>query len=87
MMNSTDAQYTTTQLDEVFSIFKTPPRFNYLGQFIEVTNPEIQGYKEIWGVNLFAEDVGSYVKKGDLMMTLAGEDGGVIYYRLLRKVE
>jgi len=38
-------------------------------------------------MNLFARNVGDDVKKGDLIMSLAGEpDGHPVYYGLLRKV-
>jgi hypothetical protein len=89
MMNSKDEQTTAAQLNEVFSLFEAnkTPKFNHLGQFIEITNPDIEGYKEVWGINIFTRDVGEFVKKGDIVMSLAGQDGSAIYYRLLRRIE
>ena len=58
---------------------------------MSIVNPEIEDYREIWGINLFAKDTGSNIKKGDLMMSLDDGSGkgnsSIIYYRLLRKVE
>jgi hypothetical protein len=92
MMTDQDANYTKQQLQEIFEALpKTTPTFKYNGKFMVIVNPEIKDYREIWGVNLFAKDVGSTVKKGDLMMSLDDGSGkgnsSIIYYRLLRKIE
>lgn len=88
MMSSTkEEEYTAASLDELFKILPADgtPTFKIKGQFMTIKNPG--GQNELWGVNLFAKDVGSVAKKGDLMMTLDDGSGNVIYYRLLRRVE
>ncbi len=93
MMTDTDANYTKQELEKIFEALpkQGTPNFTYNGKFIIIVNPETEGYKEIWGVNLFAKDIGSNVKKGDLMMSLDDGSGkgneSIIYYRLLRKIE
>ena len=53
-----------------------------------VENPEIEGYFELWGMNIFTRDMKQVVKKGDLVMSLADpETLEPIYFRLLRKVK
>lgn len=93
MMTDKDANYSKAELQQVFDVFqdKDKPTFKYNGKFMIIENPEIANYKEIWGMNLFAKDIGSYVKKGDLMMSLDDGSGkgnsSITYYRLLRKIE
>lgn len=93
MMMDKDANYTKQELQQVFEALPNQgtPTFTYNGKFMIITNSEIKDYREIWGVNLFAKDIGSNVKKGDLMMSLDDGTGNgnssIIYYRLLRKIE
>lgn len=89
MMTSTDSNYSSKQLKEVFSALpcdKTPD-FVLDGQFLTIDNKEIKDYRELWGVNLFAKDLNEVVKKGNLIMTLDDGSGNVIYYRLLKRIE
>lgn len=88
MMKTEDNNYTPKELSEVFDAlpFKSP-QYQLKGQFLVVRNPNNPGYSELWGVNLFAKDVNPLIKKGDLVMSLAGgKNGAPVYYRLLRKI-
>lgn len=92
LMTYKDADYTKQELQQIFEeLPKRTPTFKYNGKFMFIVNPEIKDYREIWGVNLFAKDIGSNIKKGDLMMSLDDGSGNgnssIIYYRLLRKIE
>ena len=92
MMTDKDGNYTKQELQIFFEALpQSTPTFKYDGKFMTIVNPEIESYIEIWGVNLFAKDIGNNVKKGDLMMSLDDGSGkgnsSIIYYRLLRKVE
>ena len=86
MMTTEYIDYSYIELDKIFSSLEfPPPTYEYNGQFLFVTDPSIPNYKEIWGVNLFAINVGNFVKKGDLIMSLAGgDDGSPVYYRFAR---
>lgn len=91
MMSDKDENYTEKDLQEIFEVLKDKtPKFRYNGKFMFIINPEITNYREVWGMNLFAKDVGTYIKKGDLMMSLDDGSGqgnkSIIYYRLLRKI-
>jgi hypothetical protein len=66
-------------------------RFKYAfdpSGFVLVTAPD---YEEAWGVNVITEEMKlgeMEVKPGDILMTLAGgEDGGIVYFRHLRRVK
>ena len=89
MMNSNDDDYTKKELDLIFSALPSnSPKFELKGQFMTVENPEIEGYFELWGMNIFTRDMKQVVKKGDLVMSLADpETLEPIYFRLLRKVK
>ena len=92
MMTDKDSNYTKQELKQIFEALpQNTPTFKYNGKFMSIVNPEIEDYREIWGINLFAKDTGSNIKKGDLMMSLDDGSGkgnsSIIYYRLLRKVE
>jgi len=89
MMNSTDGNYTSSDLEEIFSSLpkQKSPKYELKGLFLIVENPNIKDYQEMWGMNLFNRDVGDVLKKGDLVMSLAGSDGAPVYYRLLRRVK
>lgn len=89
MMKTEGGDYTAKDLHEIFTALNmNPPRYELHGQFLTVNDPNIDGYEELWGVNLFSRDLGSVAKKGDLVMSLAGgKDGAPVYYRLLRKVK
>lgn len=89
MMNSDDSNFSKEELVEIFALLpKNSLTFELKGQFLTVSNSEINGYEELWGVNIFDRDMKELVKKGDLVMSLADQQTGEpIYYRLLRKVE
>jgi hypothetical protein len=93
MMTSSDGNYSKKELEEIFEVLpkQGSQYFKYNGKFLILTIPDIEDYKEIWGMNLFAKDIGSKIKKGDLMMSLDDGNGNgnksIIYYRLLRKIE
>ncbi|MDR3273657.1 MAG: hypothetical protein LBT29_09270 [Flavobacteriaceae bacterium] len=89
MMSSTDYDYTSKELSEIFKLLpiEKTPNFKLNGQFLEIDNPEIDNYRELWGVNLFAKDINGLLKKGNLVMTLDDGYGNVIYYRLLKKIK
>jgi hypothetical protein len=89
MMNSQDGAYSTKELAQIFEVLPKDKTPNYKldGQFVIIDNPEIKDYQEIWGVNIFAKDIGSKVKKGDLIMSLDDGNGKAIYYRLLRRIQ
>ncbi len=89
MMQTEDLDVSSKDLELVFSSLptKNTPFYELKGQFLTIKNPEIKGYVELWGVNIFTRDMGS-VKAGDLVMSLANhKTGEPVYYRLLRKVE
>ena len=89
MMTDIKADYSRKELEEIFAAFPPAmlPDYEYDGRFVRITNPDIADYMEIWGVNLFARDIGNNARKGDLMMSLDDGEGTPIYYRLLRRVE
>lgn len=89
MMTTNDADYTTKQLAKIFSALQSEsPKYQLDGQFLSVRHPNIEGRQELWGVNLFARNVGEVAEKGDLVMSLAGgNDGAPVYFRLLRKLK
>ncbi len=89
MMTDTDDDYSSKELKEIFDILPSEkaPQYQLNGQFLTIDNKEIENYQELWGVNLFAKDVNSILKKGRLIMTLDDGNGNVIYYRLLEKIE
>lgn len=89
MMTDTDYDYTPEMLKQIFDVLPAAKTPNYVhnGQFLTIDSKEIKDYQELWGVNLFAMDVKSFIKAGDLMMTLDDGSGNVIYYRLLRKIK
>lgn len=89
MMTTTDGNYTQKQLKQIFEVLpkERTPNYVYDGTFLIIDNPEIKDYQEVWGMNLFAKDIGTKIKKGDLIMSLDDGTGHPIYYRLLRKVE
>jgi len=88
MMTDKDANYTTKELHEIFSVLPQDgnPDYKYKGGILLITNKQIEDYQEIWGVNLFAKDINEYMRKGRLMMTLDDGNGKVIYYRLLERI-
>jgi len=89
MMSNEDYDYTSNDLEEIFSILPEDKTPNYKldGQFLTIDNKEIEGYLEIWGVNLFAKDINDFLKKGNLIMTLDDGNGNIIYFRLLKRIE
>jgi hypothetical protein len=90
MMTNTDSNYTSKELQDIFSILpeETTPNYTFDGHFVTIDNKEIKDYQELWGVNLFAKDV-EFIKKGSLLMTL--DDGkrkaNIIYHRLLSRIK
>jgi hypothetical protein len=94
MMLSENKEYTTKELKEIFNLLPKTKTPNYLLEqgFVMIDNPEMKGYVEIWGTNIFAKDIEGLAKKGDLIMTLDESNdksivtGNVVYYRLLRKL-
>ena len=89
MMSETDNNYSAKDLKEIFSILpqdKTPD-YKLEGQFLTIDNKEIQDYQEVWGANIFVIDFNSFIKKGNLIMTLDDGNGQPIYYRLLEKIK
>jgi len=89
MMSANDHDYSLKDLGKIFSILpidKTPD-YKLEGQFLTIDNKEVKDYQELWGVNLFAIDINDFIKKGNLMMSLADGKGNVIYYRLLKRLE
>ena len=89
MMTDQDYKYTTSELAKIFAALPKSgtPTYKLKGQFILITNPQIENYQELWGVNLFAKDINEFVKKGNLLMTLDDGNGNVIYYRLLERID
>jgi hypothetical protein len=89
MMSDKDNDYTSKELKEVFNALPSDktPNFKLDGQFLTIDNKDIEDYKELWGVNLFAMDINDFLKKGNLIMTLDDGSGNVIYYRLLKKIK
>ena len=88
MMSGEDYDYLSKGLKEIFDILPTKktPNYKLNGQFLTIDNKEIRGYQELWGVNLFSKDINSFLKKGNLLMTLDDGSGNVIYYRLLKRI-
>lgn len=91
MMTEQDYNYTSQELKVIFDVLpkEKVPNYSLQGQFVLINNPEIKGYEETWGVNLFAKDINDFLKKGNLLMTLVdgSENGKVIYYRLLERIK
>ena len=89
MMSTEDANYTSKQLKKIFDTlpFDKTPDYKLDGQFLTIDNKEIKDYQEVWGVNLFTKDLNSFIKKGNLIMSLDDGNGQVLYYRLLEKIK
>lgn len=95
MMASENKEYTLKELKDIFSLLPNnkTPNFSIEGQFVIIDNPERKGYLEIWGANIFAQDIEGLANKGDLIMTLDESNkknqitGNVVYYRLLRPIK
>ena len=89
MMSTQDANYTSKQLQKMFAVlpFDKTPDYKLDGQFLTIDNKEIENYQEVWGVNLFTKDLKSFIKKGNLIMSLDDGNGQVLYYRLLEKIK
>ncbi len=89
MMSTQDDNYSSKQLEEIFTNlpYDETPDYKLEGQFLTIDNKEIKDYQEVWGVNLFAIDINSFIKKGNLIMTLDDGNGQPVYYRLLEKIK
>lgn len=89
MMANEDSPFTAKELKEIFDTLPADktPSYQLNGQFVTIDSKEIEGYRELWGVNLFTKDVNDFLKKGYLIMTLDDGRGEIMYYRLLRRVE
>lgn len=91
MMLSDSKEYSSSELAATFKVLSKDktPNYKVQGQFVIIDNPNTKNYKEIWGTNIFAENIEGVAKTGDLIMTLddGSLTGKVIYYRLLRRVK
>lgn len=95
MMASEDKEYTSKELKDIFSLLpkNKTPNYTLEGDFVIIDNAESKEYLEIWGTNIFAQDIDGLAKEGDLLMTLDESNkknritGNVVYYRLLRPVK
>ncbi|MGO1117929.1 hypothetical protein ACTL6U_04460 [Rhodovibrionaceae bacterium A322] len=90
IMMSADKEVQPESLDAVKATFgEKLPTYRWVKNFIVVTNPEIENYREIWGMNIFRTKVdGLPFGKGDLVMSLAGgKKGNAVYYRWLTPIE
>lgn len=90
IMSSSDNPVTPDSLDQLKSTFGAEsPNFKWLGKFIMITNPAIDNYSEIWGMNIIRKmDTRLPFGEGDLVMSLAGKNNGsAIYYRWLTRMK
>ena len=89
MMKSEDENLSASDLESIFMILRSgAPQYHGEEDFLIVENPNIIGYMEMWGMNLYEKDYKDLAKKGDLVMSLAGGDEGrPVYFRLLRKLK
>ena len=87
MMSDKDYDYGSKELATIFELLtKDTSDYKYKGGMLVITNKNIDGYREVWGVNQFSKDINQYMKTGRLMMTLDDGSGKVIYYRLLERI-
>ena len=70
MMSTYDTESTAASLEKAFSALppEHSPRYTYDAPFITISYPDAPDGTELWGMNLFAEDFGEKIKKGDLIM-------------------
>lgn len=89
MMSDVDANHTAKDLKQIFKLLpkNQSQKYNHQGQMLYITHSIIPNYQEIWGVNLMAMDVNSFLTKGRLIMSLDDGNGNIIYYRLMERVK
>ena len=88
---STDAtDHTPASLDKLHEMIPHSVHYAFNADgFMVVTRDDQPDQKELWGVNLIAQDFssgGTDFKKGDLLMSLDDGQGNPVYRRLLRRL-
>lgn len=90
IMVSQEETPTPETFDFVKSTFKGKnPTYTWAQNFIIVTQPEIENYQEIWGMNIIRKSKPPLpMAEGDIIMSLAGgENGEAVYYRWLTRIK
>ena len=81
---------TPASLDQLHGMFPNAVRYAFNADgFLVVTYANRPGERELWGVNLLAQDFtsgGTDFKAGDLLMSLDDDHGNPVYRRLLRRI-
>jgi hypothetical protein len=88
-MSDTKFDLSVRELHEIFMALpdKSCPTYEISGKFLFVTNESIQDYSETWGIKLLTRDVNSYLKDGNIIMTLDDGEGNAIYARILQRID
>ena len=89
-MSTHATDHTPASLDKLHDMFPGAVRYAFNADgFMVVTYADRPGDRELWGVNLIAQDFssgGTDFKKGDLLMSLDDGQGNPVYRRLLRRL-
>ena len=89
-MSTEATEHTPASLDKLHGMFPDAVHYAFNNDgFMVVTYADRPGEKELWGVNLIAQDFssgGTDFKKGDLLMSLDDGQGNPVYRRLLRRL-
>ena len=89
-MSTEATEHTPASLDKLHGMFPDAVHYAFNSDgFLVVTYTDRPGEKELWGVNLIAQDFssgGTDFKKGDLLMSLDDGQGNPVYRRLLRRL-
>ena len=89
-MSTHATEHTPAALDKLHEMIPHTVHYAFNADgFMVVTRDDQPDARELWGVNLIAQDFssgGTEFKKGDLLMSLDDGQGNPIYRRLLRRI-
>ena len=89
-MSTHATAHTPASLDQLHAMLPKTVRYAFNADgFMVVTRADQPDARELWGVNLLAQDFtsgGTDFKKGDLLMSLDDGHGNPVYRRLLRRL-
>ena len=89
-MSTHATDHTPASLDQLHAMLPKTVRYAFNADgFMVVTRADQPDARELWGVNLLAQDFtsgGTDFKKGDLLMSLDDGHGNPVYRRLLRRL-
>lgn len=89
-MSTHATDHTPASLDQLHAMLPKTVHYAFNADgFMVVTRADQPDARELWGVNLLAQDFtsgGTDFKAGDLLMSLDDGQGQVVYRRLLRRI-